>query len=109
METSDEKEPVLCQACQRRFSLIKAIPKLTPLQRGLLIKIEASPGGAPCLELYPLLPFARRPAQALKVHITRLRKILNPLGMDIDINKTEYRQSDQSRYQLVRWSDRNAV
>jgi hypothetical protein len=27
--------------------------------------------------------------------------------MDIDINKTEYRQSDQSHYQLVRWLDRN--
>jgi hypothetical protein len=35
------------------------------------------------------------------VHISRLRKVLNPFGIDIDINKTEYRQSDQSRYQLV--------
>jgi uncharacterized protein YbaR (Trm112 family) len=40
----DEKEPLLCPACQRRFSLSKAIPKLTPLQRRLLIKIERTPG-----------------------------------------------------------------
>ena len=104
----DEKEPLLCPACQRRFSLIKAIPKLTPLQRRLLIKIEGTPGGATCAELYPTLPFAKQPARALKVHISRLRRVLNPLGIDILMNKTEYRQSDHSRYQLVRWFERNA-
>src|SRR5436190_18429403 len=56
--------------CQRRFPLRKAIPLLTPLQRGILIKIEASPGGATCADLYPLMPFAKRPARALKVHIS---------------------------------------
>lgn len=109
MEASDEKEPLLCPACQRRFPSRKAIPFLTPLQRGLLIKIDASPGGATCAELYPMLPFSKRRAHALKVHICRLRKVLNPLGMDIVINKTEYRQSDQSRYQLVSWFDRNGA
>jgi hypothetical protein len=108
MEAFDEKEPLLCPACQRRFPLRKAIPLLTPLQRGILIKIEASPGGATCADLYPLMPFAKRPARALKVHISRLRKVLNPFGVDIDMNKTAYRQSDHSRYQLVYWSDRNS-
>jgi len=109
MEAPDDKEPLLCPACQRRSPLRKAIPRLTPLQRGLLIKIEVSPGGATCAELYRLLPFAERPARALKVHISRLRKVLNQFGFDIDINKTEYRQSDQSRYQLVNWFERNAT
>jgi hypothetical protein len=53
-----------------------------PLQRRLLIKIERTT----CAELYPTLPFAKRPARA-----------------------TEYRQSDQSRYQLVNWFERNAT
>jgi hypothetical protein len=46
-------------------------------------------------------------ARALKVHISRIRRVLNPLGIEIVMNKTEYRQSDHSRYQLVRWLDRN--
>ena len=108
MEDDDEKQPLLCPACQRRFPLKGVAPRLTPLQRGLLIMIEAAPGGVTCAELYRLLPFAKRRYCALTVHISRLRKALNPLGLDIDIKKTQHRQSDQTRYKLVRWGDCDA-